>query len=417
MKILQIAHGRYWETAGGAELSALRLHENLKSLQDPGIESVAVFCTSDSNVSSKGIDWNYLADKDVYTIVSKTDSARFEWPNPENQALIWTRFLKEMNPDVVHLHHYYNIGIDLPRLIKSVLPNTKVIMTLHEFLAMCPRDGQMIKANNVLCKTSEFQKCAQCVGSTVSFIHSREVFIKASLDEVDAFVSPSHFLMERYIQWGVSETKFEMIPNLFELSFLEDDSKNSPRIRDSQSEFQIGYIGQHTPYKGLDVLLGAAYELQKLKTKRPWVLNIFGDGFTRFPEYKTKIDQLIAENPDKTRIKWRGRYEPEDVQKVLSGLDLIVVPSIWWENSPLVIQEAKLAGIPILVSNIGGMAENVVPDFHGDHFERNDTLDLANKLHLFIRGKEVSLESKFSLLRRNDLALEKHISLYSKRGQ
>jgi len=412
MKVLQIAHGRYWETAGGAELSASRLHENLKSLQDPGIESVAVFCTSDSNVSSKGIDWNYLADKDVYTIVSKTDSARFEWANPENQSLIWTRFLTEIQPDVVHLHHYYNIGIDLPRLIKKVLPKAKVIMTLHEFLAMCPRDGQMMKINNVLCETTEFQKCAQCVGSTVSFIHSREVFIKASLNEVDAFISPSHFLMERYIAWGLPSSKMNMVPNLLEVGQAENLGNFYSRIKDSQSDFQIGYIGQHTPYKGLDVLLGAAYELHKMKTKRNWVLNIFGDGFSRFPEFKTKIDQLNSENPDKSRIKWRGRYEPGEVQKVLLNLDLIVVPSIWWENSPLVIQEAKLAGVPILTSNIGGMAENVIPGFHGIHFDRLNVTDLAQKMKSFVEGGFVSLESSFSLYKTNARSLVQHTKLY-----
>jgi glycosyltransferase involved in cell wall biosynthesis len=58
----------------------------------------------------------------------------------------------------------------------------------------------------------------------------------------------------------------------------------------------------------------------------------------------------------------------------------VVVPSIWWENSPVVIQEAMRAGTPLVVSDIGGMAEKVRPGVDGLHFTRGSVQDLARVL-------------------------------------
>jgi len=59
----------------------------------------------------------------------------------------------------------------------------------------------------------------------------------------------------------------------------------------------------------------------------------------------------------------------------------VVVPSIWWENSPLVIQEAFAAGRPVICSDIGGMAEKVTDGVNGLHFRVGDPEDLAATIH------------------------------------
>jgi glycosyltransferase involved in cell wall biosynthesis len=58
----------------------------------------------------------------------------------------------------------------------------------------------------------------------------------------------------------------------------------------------------------------------------------------------------------------------------------VVVPSIWWENSPVVIQEALAANVPLIASDIGGMAEKVRADIDGLHFLVGDYVDLAEKM-------------------------------------
>jgi len=78
-------------------------------------------------------------------------------------------------------------------------------------------------------------------------------------------------------------------------------------------------------------------------------------------------------------ISYRGPYDPDAIPHVLSQIDVLVVPSIWWENSPLVIHEALIYGLPILVSNIGGMQE-LADSYGGFSFERTNPYSLKEKV-------------------------------------
>ena len=62
------------------------------------------------------------------------------------------------------------------------------------------------------------------------------------------------------------------------------------------------------------------------------------------------------------------------------NVDWVIVPSIWWENSPLVIQEAFHFGRPVICSDIGGMAEKVADGVDGLHFRANDATSLAETM-------------------------------------
>jgi glycosyltransferase involved in cell wall biosynthesis len=64
----------------------------------------------------------------------------------------------------------------------------------------------------------------------------------------------------------------------------------------------------------------------------------------------------------------------------MENIDWVVVPSIWWENSPLVIQEAFLHGRPVICSDVGGMAEKVTDGVNGLHFPAGDPAGLARVL-------------------------------------
>ena len=75
-----------------------------------------------------------------------------------------------------------------------------------------------------------------------------------------------------------------------------------------------------------------------------------------------------------------GRYSTEELPGILKNTDTVVVPSIWWENSPLVIQESFKHGRPMIVSGIGGMAEKIQDGVDGLHFVRGSSLDLMQKM-------------------------------------
>jgi glycosyltransferase involved in cell wall biosynthesis len=79
-----------------------------------------------------------------------------------------------------------------------------------------------------------------------------------------------------------------------------------------------------------------------------------------------------------------GRYDHQEVDRVLSAVDVVVVPSIWYENAPLVIGEAFLAGKPVVMAVFGGMQEWVEDEVNGLLFRQRDVDDLRRKLARFI---------------------------------
>ena len=79
-----------------------------------------------------------------------------------------------------------------------------------------------------------------------------------------------------------------------------------------------------------------------------------------------------------------GGYNNEDIAKIFSEIDVLVVPSIWYENSPLVIQEAFLAKVPVIASWIGGIPELVQNGINGLLFKPGDKKELQEKMEYVI---------------------------------
>ncbi len=161
------------------------------------------------------------------------------------------------------------------------------------------------------------------------------------------------------------------------------------------SHHKLGYFGQLTQFKGLHVLL----EAMKILTDHngpnqsgprlpppkncpaPIVphLWVFGANLDFQPvPYQNKLSELVAET--KVNVTWVGPYDHPQLPGLLSGVDWVIVPSVWWENSPLVIQEAFLHGRPVICSDIGGMAEKVAHGTSGLHFRAGDAKSLAETL-------------------------------------
>ena len=109
------------------------------------------------------------------------------------------------------------------------------------------------------------------------------------------------------------------------------------------------------------------------------ILQIYGffPGYDGHSDYEERLRWIASES---RAIRFRGRYDPRDVFDVLAGVDVIVIPSIWWENSPLTVHEAFLAGVPIIAADEGGMAELVLDGKNGLLFGPGNADDLAQQL-------------------------------------
>ena len=195
---------------------------------------------------------------------------------------------------------------------------------------------------------------------------TREIF---SL--VDLFIAPSRFLMKKFLEFGIPKEKMVYSDYGFNMNYFKDIKKKKV------DAIRFGYIGTLIPTKGVNVLIRAFNEIEDKKIK----LKIFGP-------YLRDTDRLKAMVKN-GNIKFMGGYKNWEVGNVLSDLDVIVVPSIWYENSPLVIHEAFLAKIPVIASNAGGMAELVQHMKNGLLFKIGDPMDLGRKIDLLIKNPEM----------------------------
>jgi len=204
-------------------------------------------------------------------------------------------------------------------------------------------------------------------------VAARTHYIRSALNAVDAFISPSAFLAERYVDWGLPSERVHVISNAL----------TAPQAPDSANEhhsgvLRVSFLGQHTPFKGLGLLLDAV-SLLDADTLEGIHLNIFGSGADRFgPEFAKSITGHPASSG--SSVRFRGSYTNDRVGTLLTETDVLVVPSTWYENSPVVIEEALAMGVPVLCSDIGGMREKVREGVDGWHFRAGDAASLASAL-------------------------------------
>ena len=278
--------------------------------------------------------------------------------------------LQAYRPDVVHVQHLIGLGMDVLRLIKSVRPRTPIVYTLHEFLSICHHHGLMLRTfSQELCRTATPMRCHQCFeGISPQQFFLRERFVKAQLKNVDLFLAPSRLLLERYCEWGIPRDKIRFQRNGRSLPGPPLDDEAPPPTR-------IGFFGQLKAHKGIAVLLRA---IQLLRAEGPTDVQLYVNGANleaEGAEFARQVAGLIEDCG--ASVVFLGRYEPEELSQRMRQVAWVVVPSIWWENSPLVIQEAFLHRRPVICSDVGGMAEMVSDGADGLHFRIGDAADLA----------------------------------------
>ena len=300
------------------------------------------------------------------------------------------RLVDDFCPDVVHVNHVSHLSTGMLKAVKD--RGVPLVYTLHDYWLMCPR-GQFIQRSSEsgpdlfpLCDGQEHRKCAeQCYSlyfsggaehyeSDVSrwalWVAERMRHVRAMADHVDRFIAPSRHLLSRFRDdFGLPESK------LVYLDYGFDRARLSGRARRAESQFVFGYIGTHIPAKGIHQLLSAFATVPGDPLLRIW-------GRARDP-YTAALRRIAKTLPNGAgdRVEWMNEYQNERlVPDVLNQVDAIVVPSIWEENSPLVIHEAQQARVPVVTADIGGMAEYVRHEWNGLLFRHRDFEALATQM-------------------------------------
>ncbi len=205
---------------------------------------------------------------------------------------------------------------------------------------------------------------------------SRPDFIIKRMNMIDRLIVPTRLMMDILIHNGVRPDKMLFCPFGIKLEHL------SRQIRTNRGALRIGFIGTLAEHKGPHVLVKA---VRALPENEPIALQIYGNP-NDYPEYSEDLRQLAAGDQ---RISFCGTFPSDRIGDIFSSLDVLVVPSIWYENSPLVIYCSQAAGCPVIASNMRGLSEVVVHGENGLLFEPGDENGLAEAIRLLVRDREL----------------------------
>ena len=369
-RVLVAAHNHPALHPGGTEIFA---HDLFRAYQRAGCEALFLGATNQIHRQERpGTSFQSIGSSGDEVLLWSGHFDRFFMSQIDLYGVVpdVVELLQDYRPDIVHLHHLLLLGAEFPHIVRRTLPDCRIIMTLHDYYPICHHDGLMVRTKDKeLCHGSSPDRCHACFKDIAleKFV-LRERHLKSLMSVVDGFVAPSAFLKQRYVEWGLPEEAISLIPN-------GQPERAAPAQAEAPARRKpvFGYFGNLNPWKGGAVLLEAAKQL--IAEGLDFELRVHGATLYQSESFIETIDKLFAETAPV--VQRRGGYRREDIAGLIRSVDCMVMPSIWWENAPLVIQEAQGQNCPVITSNIGGMAEMIEDGVNGLTVPPNDPTALA----------------------------------------
>lgn len=396
MRVLIAVHGYPPTHNGGAERRAERTARRLASFG----HDVRVLCVEAiSREAGQSHSEEHLQDglpvrRLILAEADRPVTPRSGYLDPVTGGAV-AAIIDEWQPDIFHLFSGYLMSASVVQA--AAQRRVPIVISLTDYWWLCHRIN-LIQTNGARCDGPSAGGCARCeaemqrrwrlparlwpagahqlfqageaipaLGHLLALPQQRERarVLQATLQQVAAFIAPSRYLADQYRRYGVAPERLHIWRQGVEL-----DACRMTRPADT---LRVGYMGQIKPHKGVHLLLKA---WQQLQGKHPRSLTLYGSDAGE-AVYGRQIRALIDQLP---QVSWQGQFSSTQVWEVLSQLDLLVVPSRWVENSPNSILEAQAVGVPIVGTNLGGIAELVTHDGNGLLFEVDNDADLARQL-------------------------------------
>jgi|GEM_PF-332176 glycosyltransferase involved in cell wall biosynthesis len=395
MRILFIGSGYPPEGGGGTEV---HMHQLARTLRARGHE-VSVFARcARAHKADYALERGEVDGIPVLRVnYMFRDAAELQWiwHNPNIDRILGEE-LDRNKPDLVHVHHVTCLSTTMLDVIKG--RGIPLVMTLHDFWTTCPR-GQRITPELEVCTSLDRSRCAPCLdrlwphfGVTESALHRVDAEMRVRLGLCDALITPSEFHRQRMLEFGLEPTRVHAIPHGLDHALIPE---TAPRTNEP---CRVGFIGAVIPSKGVHVLVEAMNYIGVPAVS----CHIHGEAVNHHGDtgYLQRLKALAR--PDLS-FEFAGPYEQKQVASLLANIDILVVPSLWWESFCLTLREAMLAGVPVVASDHGAMHEALVDVCPELLFRPGDAVDLAHKLHALatqpeLRARASSLRSRVRTL-------------------
>lgn len=283
------------------------------------------------------------------------------------------RLIREQRPQLAHVHNiFHQLSPSIFRAFREL--GIPAVMTVHDYKLVCPA-YYLFSRGSVCerCRGGRFhnvvwRRClkdsyaASAVACLETSLHRR---LGSYEENVATFIAPTRFVKRKLEEHGIAAGKIEVLPHSIDLSDY--------RPRPGQGEHVL-YVGRLSPEKGVLTLLRA------MKTVRSRPLLVVGDGLQR--------EELVrfAKTEGLDHVAFLGPKTGAELRDLIRGALLVVVPSVWYEVTGLVLYEAFACGKPVVASRIGGIPEVVDDGVNGLLVEPGNPDELAAAIqHLLDR--------------------------------
>ncbi len=420
MRILLTTHAFLPRSVAGVEVYTARL---AAALQELGHTVRVLTAVHDLAARPHTVRHAVLGALDVVEIVNArlegTLEASYRVPGID-QAI--AEVVDEFRPDCIHAQHLLNLSTGLFDVASAV--DAPVVLTLHDYWLSCPRDGLRRRADGTTCVEVDHRTCAACLAADSPYLvapiqrkasqaarlaglgrvlhlvrdraprlstrmmhvarrlrpvrpeglgpalDARAAHLRARALAADAILAPTRFAAERALEWGIPAGRVQVMS----LGAVEGPTRARPAGR----RRRFGFVGTVAPHKGIHVLIEAVRGLAGQEV----TLDVIGNADLD-PAYAASLRQLARGD---TRIRFCHPVPANEQARIWSSLDLLVLPSLWWENSPLTVLEALASGVSVVASRIGGVPE-LLPEAAGVLVPPGDVGALRNVLQGVLDGR------------------------------
>lgn len=382
MRILHLVHQYLPEYVGGTELYT----QTLARFQAQQGHSVAIFYPSQREATTA--PFFVECDEAGVTIYGAAAGPRSRGQvflsNFRDPALLsaFRQLLQSERPDLIHVQHLMGLPFQILRHIQAA--GVPFIITLHDYWFPCANGQLITNYDGTICGGPEWWlNCARCalarsgIGDRrwlapplAPLFAYRSQRLQQWLRAAGRVIAPTRFVRDIYAQLNMPADNIVVVPHGIEVPQHVLQAQ-PPTLPHKAGRLHVVYVGSIAPQKGTHVLVKAANQLPPEVT-----LTIYGD-LDKFPDYVHMIRDKIR-HPG---IRLAGRIGREEFwQMLLTEADVAVLPTLWYEVSPLTIQEMFAARVPLLASDIGAMPEKIRDGVDGLLFPPGDAQALATIL-------------------------------------
>ena len=435
MKIVFCLHHFLPEFIAGTEIYTLRLAQQLQLMGNNVLVLIPFFDHQETS------EYQYEGIRVIqYSETSIVDKKMIMGKKIPDGVKIFAEILIKERPDIIHFHEIaYGRAITIFHVQQAKLLNISIVLTCHLSSYSCFVNSMVYKSEQKCDGKINIKKCTACnyesknfVGFKASLLNTGALALyrmnlnssllntklgtalgfpflidklKSDLLTLSTYTDKIIVLTEWYknvlIRNNIPVQKIKYIKQ--GLTLEPPDEMNNIKL---DYPLKVIFIGRISKLKGIDLLIDAVCGLPKNK------ISLYIYGQENEYDFALKCKQKSKDYPN---IKWMGIIPEKEVINTISKYHILCLPSTFSEMSPLVIQEAYAAGVPVLASNVYGNAEQIIDDINGWLFRFKDVNHLKVKLSVLMEDLQLISNAKLLLPTTYSFkeVADEHIKLYS----